>query len=476
MLFSEPPFLFVFLPTLLLVYFVAPKSLKNPILLLFSLFFYAWGEPIYVFLMLAVIAINYFCALTLGPAGTRRRRLVFGVGIALNVACIGVFKYARFFTSSLNAVLTQLGLPSVPEVDPALPVGISFYTFQAMSYLFDVYRDETEPQRNPFHLALYISLFPQLIAGPIVRYSTIAREIVDRQTTLTDMAQGVQRFIVGLGKKLLIADVLGRIVDHVFGLPSTELTSVMVWIATLCYTAQIYYDFSGYSDMAIGLGRMFGFHFEENFNYPYISTSVTEFWRRWHISLSTWFRDYMYIPMGGNRHGTLRTFRNLVTVFLVCGLWHGAAWTFVVWGLYHGMFLVIERMGLRQSLERLPKAMRWFYTFTVVMFGWVLFRAESFAQAAQMLQAMLAFGDWAHDISGLAASVGWDLHCTIAACLAIVGVSPAYRALPRLICRMWPQSQPIVEVVRVVGLAVVFFWLECVSAMSTHNPFIYFRF
>jgi len=476
MLFSAPTFLFIFLPTLLVVYFLVPVRLRNAVLLVFSLAFYSLGESSYVLLMLAVIGVNYLAALGVCRfTSPRRRRAILGVGIAGSVLTIAVFKYTGFALGSLNSVLAHFHFPVLPVPHLALPVGISFYTFQAMSYLIDVYRGNTPPERNPFRVALYISLFPQLIAGPIVRYTTIADQITDRRVTLGGFASGAERFIIGLAKKLMVADVLGQLADHVFSLPAGSLTCGVAWIGVLSYTGQIYFDFSGYSDMAIGLGRMFGFQFNENFNYPYISRSVTEFWRRWHISLSTWFRDYLYIPLGGNRNGSIATYRNLWIVFLVCGLWHGAAWTFVAWGLYHGTFLVIERIGFRRVLERTPAVIAWAYTFLVVTLGWVLFRAESFGQAASMAAALAdrtTLPGW----QGMG-QLGFSLETAVAAICAVVGSFPVYQWLTRLADRyanLWVAAWW--QLVRVVGLAAMVVWLDCLSAMSTHNPFIYFRF
>ena len=355
MVFSSISFLFVFLPLLLAVYFLLPARLRegrNLVLLLFSLFFYGYGGPRFLLLMLLSIAVNYAGGLLAAP-GQRRRRLWTGLVTAVNLGLLGWFKYAGFLGANLNRIWT--GLP-VPEV--ALPIGISFFTFQGLSYVLDVYRGEAVAERNPLRVALYISLFPQLVAGPIVRYTTVADEIRSRRETLDAFTDGAVRFLFGLGKKMLLANQLGLLADQVYATRPEFLTTALAWLGAAAYTGQIYFDFSGYSDMAIGLGRMFGFHFLENFNYPYLSQSVTEFWRRWHISLSTWFRDYLYIPLGGNRCAHWKHIRNILVVWALTGLWHGAAWNFLCWGLYFGLLLLGEKYGWGRILERAPAALR----------------------------------------------------------------------------------------------------------------------
>jgi alginate O-acetyltransferase complex protein AlgI len=346
MLFTEPVFWFLFLPLLLSLHFLVVRPQRNLLLLLASLLFYAWGERSFVFVMLASIAFNYVVGLwidTRRGVRSRERRWPLAVGVAGNLLLLAAYKYANVLADQLSAVFVALGLPGL-ELEPIhLPIGISFFTFQGMSYVIDIHRGETPVQRHPLRLALYISMFPQLIAGPIVRYGRIATQLVERTIDRRGFADGVRRFTVGLGKKVLIANSVALPADTIFALPPDQLTTAAAWLGIVCYTLQIYFDFSGYSDMAIGLGRMFGFRFPENFNYPYVAESVTEFWRRWHMTLSNWFRDYLYLPLGGNRLGRVRLAANLFTVFFLCGLWHGASWTFVVWGLYHGVLLSLER-------------------------------------------------------------------------------------------------------------------------------------
>ncbi|MEE8467510.1 MAG: MBOAT family O-acyltransferase [Planctomycetota bacterium] len=410
MVFSSPTFLFLFLPLVLVLHLVLGKRLRNAGLLAASLLFYAWGEGFLVAIMLLSIATNWGLGLWVArarAAGGGKRAVA--VSVAFNLGLLVTFKYANWIWASLSSLLGALGLmdgglPPMAEVLgpplealgltdgslPAdwgirLPIGISFFTFQAMSYVIDVYRGEAEIQRNPVHFGVYIALFPQLIAGPIVRYRDVAQQIRERTVDLTGFAWGVRRFVVGLGKKMLIANVVGHAADRIFALTPAELTTSAAWLGLVCYTLQIYFDFSGYSDMAIGLGRMLGFRFLENFRFPYVSRSVTEFWRRWHISLSTWYRDYLYIPLGGSRRGPGRTYLNLLIVFALCGLWHGASWSFLVWGLFHGAFLVVERLGLGAALERRPAVLRHAYLLAVVMTGWVFFRAETLTQALEYL-------------------------------------------------------------------------------------------
>lgn len=391
MVFSSIIFLFCFLPVTLGVYFLLGRRGQNLWLLLASLVFYAWGEVFYVAVMLGSIAVNYAAGLLIVRfRGGTGARLVLGIGLGANLMLLIFFKYSTFLAENLSFLLYPVFGQDAAGIGPVhLPLGISFFTFQAMSYMVDVYRGAAPAQRNPLNIGLYIALFPQLIAGPIVRYHDLARQIVSRRVHIADFAAGVERFVFGLGKKVLVANNAGAIADRIFAVSPLDLTAPVAWLGIVCYTIQIYFDFSGYSDMAIGLGRMLGFHFLENFNYPYISRSMREFWRRWHISLSTWFRDYLYIPLGGSRKGPLRTYLNLATVFFLVGLWHGASWNFVLWGLFHGMFLVLERLGFGSLLERCWRPIRHGYVLAVVMGGWVLFRAETLPEALGYFEAMM---------------------------------------------------------------------------------------
>jgi alginate O-acetyltransferase complex protein AlgI len=483
MLFSEPVFVFLFLPLLFLAYGFAPRAAKNTILLLASLLFYAWGEKSFVLVMLGSIAFNYLVGL-LVEAGRSRglHKLFLILGVAGNLGLLAVFKYATFLVTNLNLLLAGLKLPPIHMQPVHLPIGISFFTFQAMSYIIDLYRGHAEVQRNPIRVALYITLFPQLIAGPIVRYRNIARRLAHRTVTRAGFDQGIRRFILGLGKKMLLANVLAVPADRIFGIPTQQLTTPVAWLGTICYALQIYFDFSGYSDMAIGLGRMFGFRFLENFNYPYISRSITEFWRRWHISLSTWYRDYLYIPLGGNRRGTLRTYLNLVIVFFLCGLWHGASWTFVVWGLFHGTFLVLERLGPGQFLASRRPALQHVYVLLVLLVSWVIFRCETLAQASGMLAALAGLAQGSRLEHHL--SLYLDTEVMIALAVGVIACAPVLPGLMRGLTRrrraLQRASRPGFDTLRAVGetaaLMLVFLISLTWMAAGTYNPFLYFRF
>jgi len=483
MLFSSTVFVFLFLPLVLGLYFALGRRARNLVLLASSLLFYAWGEKLLVGLMLLSITANYGFGRWLGRAGGRGK-LIVALAVAFNIGLLVFFKYADWLWLSLQgepgigAWISSPGLRKLlltEEGGVRLPIGISFFTFQALSYVIDVYRRQAEVQKDPIDFALYIALFPQLIAGPIVRYHDVASQIISRIVTRELFAEGVRRFVIGLGKKMLVANVAARVADDVFAIPGGELPAAVAWLGVVCYTIQIYFDFSGYSDMAIGLGRMFGFRLLENFNYPYVSKSITEFWRRWHISLSSWFRDYLYIPLGGNRRGPARTYFNLVCVFLLCGLWHGAAWNFLAWGLFHGCFLVLERLGLGRWLEARHAAVRHAYVLLAVMLGWVLFRAPSLGHALDYLAAMsfLQAGDALTHTPEL-----WLDPVVVLALLAgVIGSTPW---LPRLAHGL---AEPGRELRRTalgaLGL-VLLMGVLLLSALElsagTYNPFIYFRF
>ena len=393
MLFSEPSFLFLFLPLVLVFHWLLPESGRNTFLMIASLYFYASGENYYVLLLIACCLGNYIFAVLIyeTPEELPAKILLF-LGILINLSFLFIFKYANFFEQNSIFFLDRLGIGlPLQFLQLALPIGISFYTFQAMSYLIDVYRKDVKANFNPFHIMLYISLFPQLIAGPIVRYIDVSSQIQKRKFDLNAFVYGIERFSLGLGKKMILANGVAFPVDSIFAIPANHLTFGLAWVGIIGYTLQIYFDFSGYSDMAIGLGHMLGFKFLENFNYPYIACSVTEFWRRWHISLSTWFRDYLYIPLGGNRVSSSRVAFNLIIVFGLCGLWHGASWNFVVWGLFHGLFLIFERQNRQYWLNN-QKWWQHAYLLTVVMIGWIFFRSETLNYAVNYIKALFGFG------------------------------------------------------------------------------------
>ncbi|MBI3986211.1 MAG: MBOAT family protein [Lentisphaerae bacterium] len=488
MVFSSPIFLFLFLPTLLLFYYLARKEFRNTVLLIYSVVFYAWGEVIFSLVMILNVFCNYAFGLIIGRIFERYDsnkmylRITMALMVLANIGILLFFKYFNFVMDNLNAVLAGCGHAPIPYAPVSLPIGISFFTFQAMSYTIDVYRRETPVNRNPFALMLYVSMFPQLIAGPIVRYHDVALQIVHRVCDLAKFSSGIKRFAVGLGKKVLIANTCGAVADQVFGIPAGQLTPGLTWLGILCYSFQIYYDFSGYSDMAIGLGRMFGFEFLENFNFPYMSRSIREFWRRWHISLSTWWRDYVYIPMGGSRRSPARNYFNLVLVFFLCGLWHGASWTFVVWGLYHGVFLVLERLRFGRIIDSLWAPVRHGYALLVILVGWVLFRSETFAFALAYLKAM----------AGLSAAttgeynVGLYLNREVLAAM-VAGAIGSFPVFPWLMSRTAliirtgsriPARTTAVATAAcsVVAVALILFFSAMLLATDTYNPFIYYRF
>ena len=480
MLFSDPAFLFCFLPIVLALHSLLPRSGRNLILLAASLFFYAWGDSRQMVVILLSIGINYGLGLKMDQLSEERhRRWLMKIAVAFNIGMLIVFKYTNFLFASL---VDLLGLPVSADYAPQieLPIGISFYTFQALSYVIDVYRRQVKPQKRLSNLALYIASFPQLIAGPIVRYSDVQRQIVERVVNFHQFRRGIERFIIGLGKKMIIANTAAEKADAVFAMQGAELTTADAWLGAFAYTIQIYFDFSGYTDMAIGIGLMLGFRFAENFNYPYISRSITEFWRRWHISLSTWVRDYLYIPLGGNRRGAFRTYFNLMVVFLLCGLWHGASWTFLVWGLVQGLVLILERVGFGRVLSR-TGPLAHLYTMLVVMFAWVIFRSDTLTQAWGFIQVMLGVGgNW--DLSPALQAVISRYHLLVlgVSLIAAMPIVPALASQVRHLSerrpRLRPFCRPTLELAQFTGIQLQFAWCVCLVFSSTYNPFIYFQF
>ena len=472
MVFSSLVFLFVFLPIVLVLYYLSGKKYRNYLLLLASLFFYAWGEPTYVVIMLVSIGANYLCGLLVDEKRADKVRVT-GVVISVifNICMLGVFKYSGFFVKNINTAFNT-SLP-VPEI--ALPLGISFFTFQAMSYVIDVYRKDAKVQKNIFDLSLYISLFPQLVAGPIVRYQTVADQIEEREHNIIKFGDGVRRFIIGLGKKVLLSNSLGMLADSVFGMQTYQLTIVSTWLGILAYSLQIFFDFSGYSDMAIGLGKMFGFEFLENFNYPYISQSASEFWRRWHISLGSWFRDYVYFPLGGSRRGNVRTYINLFIVWFLTGFWHGASWTFIAWGLYFGLLIGMEKSYLGKLLNKVPRFVRHIYLLLVVMIGWVFFRADSFSYSIEFIKNMFFMGTNVI-FDGVAASYINDYWFVLV--LSMIFCMPIVDWFRR---KIEVANDKILESnISYVLNSVVFTGILLIVIFklvnSTYNPFLYFRF
>lgn len=481
MLFTEPTFLFLFLPILLALYFLKrPHAVyANWLLLVASVIFYAKGGGAFTWLMLASIAFNYWIAIWVDRRRAHsetaaRRALGFAVGV--NLLVLGIFKYANFFADNVNALLGVVhgGHLNIPPV--LLPIGISFFTFHAISYVVDVYRRDAAAQKSPVHAALYLLLFPQLIAGPIIRYRDIADQLARRRVSLDDFAEGIRRFVIGLGKKVLIANIVAGPADRIFAMSPAQWSPAYAWLGIVCYTLQIYFDFSGYSDMAIGLGRMFGFRFPENFRWPYIADTVQEFWRRWHISLSTWFRDYLYVPLGGNRVSPVRTYVNLVIVFFLCGLWHGASWNFVIWGLFHGAFLVFERLGLAGAVRRLAPPVRHAYLLLVVMVGWVFFRADTLPHALAFLRAMFGL-QGPVDPTPFTLAYFLNVEVCLALAMGIVGSAPIVPQLARWQRTLGDRWRTFgVDLAATAALLAVFFASILQVAARTYNPFIYFRF
>jgi len=471
MVFSSSTFIFVFLPVSIIGYYLLHPRYRNTFLLLVSLFFYAWGEPKFVFVMIASISINWVAALLIERNIFRGKNCkgILALSVGINLLLLVVFKYLNFMLNNLNKIAAVF-----PQTSIALPIGISFFTFQAISYLIDIYRGKGAAQKNILNVGLYISFFPQLIAGPIVRYESIAAEIRGRETSWDDFCIGIERFLKGLFKKILLSNNMAIVADAAFGAPIEGLSMSMAWFGALCYTMQIYFDFSGYSDMAIGLGRIFGFHFNENFNYPYISRSVTEFWRRWHISLGTWFRDYVYFPMGGSRVETRgKHIFNLFVVWLLTGLWHGANWTFIVWGLLYFALLVAEKFVIHPEKFGETTISRWgWQTFTMlsVILGWVVFRSTDFSHSIQYCQAM--FGIGVPFVNGDATF--YIREYTVLFAISVMCCTPTFSRLKELAeNKGWTVAAECVKVI-------VFFVLMLLSVsylvMGAHNPFIYFNF
>ena len=459
MIFSSIPFLYYFLPAVLAVYFLTPRRGKNAVLLLSSLFFYGWGEPKLLWLMVFTIAVFYLCGLAIGRSETHKKAWLI-LSIAVGVGLLGLFKYADFFITSLNAAT---GL-SLPLLKLALPVGISFYTFQCLSYTVDVYRGAVPPQKNPISFGAYVALFPQLIAGPIVRYADVARELAERTHSWENVGLGLRRFVIGLSKKVILADNLAMLAK--LCRESAEPSVAFTWVYAIAFTLNIYFDFSGYSDMAIGLGRIFGFHFPENFNYPYLSKSVTEFWRRWHISLGSWFRDYVYIPLGGNRVSKGKWVRNILTVWMLTGLWHGAAWNFVLWGLLFAVLLLAEKA--LPGLQRLPGVLRHGYVLLAVILSFVLFNADTLTQAGRDFAALFGFAG----LPLFTKETGYYLRSYAPLLvIACVGTTP----LVKLTAQKMGENRAVQMLEPVLWLSLL---LICTAYLvdGSFSPFLYFRF
>lgn len=467
MLFSSIIFLSIFLPSLIILYFSVKKSFRNYILLIYSLIFYAWGEPRYLSVMLCIILINYLAAILIDK--NKNRKIILICDILLNLFVLIYFKYFNFIVININKVLKN----PLPKLNIIMPIGISFFIFQAISYVFDVYKNEVPVQKNIYKLTLYISFFPQLIAGPIVKYHEVQKEIENRNESLNNIYLGLFRFSIGLGKKVLIANTLGEVVDKIFMLDIINTIDYKIaWIGAICYSLQLYFDFSGYSDMAIGLGKIFGFKFLENFNYPYVSKSITEFWRRWHISLGTWFKEYLYIPLGGNRKSSVRTYINLFIVFLATGIWHGAKWTFVIWGLWHGIFIIIERkIKIEKYDKKCETFIRHIYTLFIIITGWVLFRAENMSYGIKFLKIMFGISK----NSKIPYSVMYFLDRKVILAL-LIGLIASVNIFKLNIDKYY-ESKSFMRNILLNIYSIIILILSYMSILSsTYNPFIYFRF
>ncbi|MBS6501034.1 MULTISPECIES: MBOAT family O-acyltransferase [Clostridium] len=467
MLFSSSVFIFIFLPLVLFLYYISGKKIRNYILLLASLIFYAWGGVNYLKILMVSILINYIFGLLIDKTVDRShlRKFILILGIILNLALLFYYKYYDFFIENINNILNMnLELKRI-----VLPIGISFFTFQGMSYIIDIYRNDGKVNKNIFSVALYISFFPQLVAGPIIKYKIIDEQIRVRKESIDYFSYGINRFVIGLGKKIIISDMLGAISDNIFLLAnSSGIDMITAWIGAICYTLQIYFDFSGYSDMAIGLGHLFGFKFPENFNYPYISRSITEFWRRWHISLSTWFKEYLYIPLGGNRRGNV--YFNLFVVFLVTGLWHGASWNFVIWGLWHGMFMIIERVIRNENwYKKIPSFIKIFITLFIVIIGWVLFKATTLEEGLKYLSIMFGLSNFSNITFEYTYFISRKFIVLI-----IIGIMASTPIFKKIFNRY--RGIKVFELIKTLLIILLFIISIIFMVNSTYSPFIYFQF
>ena len=462
MVFTSINFLYYFLPTVLILYFIVPKKYKNLLLLISSLLFYFYGEPKYIILMIIEIVLAYFEARLIEKYKSKE---IFIFSIFIHVLLLCIFKYTNFLITNINGIFnTNISLLNI-----VLPIGISFYTFQIISYLVDVYKEKVKAQKNFISLATYVSLFPQLIAGPIVRYETINDELDNRKQTFNDFSSGISRFIIGLSKKVLIANILGELCN-IFIL-SNEKTVLFYWIYGISYSLQIYFDFSAYSDMAIGLGRMFGFHFMENFDYPYISKSITEFWRRWHISLSSWFKDYVYIPLGGSREGTFKLIRNILIVWLLTGLWHGSEWTFVIWGMFIGILLVIEKLLLNKCIEKLPSIVRRIYTLFIIMISFIIFSGSNINESFNNIVGLFNFSNPFINKFTIHYLKDYGL-------VLIIAIFLSTPILKNTIIKL-KENKKINNIINILDIIVLLILLVIVTSYlidSSYNPFLYFRF
>ena len=469
MVFSSLTFMFIFLPIVLILYYIVPKKFKNLFILISGLVFYAWGEPIYVLIMLISTLIDYTAGLLIYKFDNSKviKRICLIVSLVMNIGLLGVFKYGGFIMQNIDALLgTALYDPS--HALP-LPIGISFFTFQSMSYTIDMYLGKIKVQKNPISFAAFVTLFPQIVAGPIVRYDDIAKELDDRTINIDCIYEGILKFITGIGKKVLIANNIGMLWTSVKGMETSELSVLTAWLGILAFTLQIYFDFSGYSDMAIGLGKMMGFNFPQNFNYPYQSKSISEFWRRWHITLGAWFRSYVYFPLGGNRKGKGRTVFNLAVVWLLTGIWHGASWNFILWGVLYGFFIILEKLFLRNLLEKIPSFFSWLYTIVLVMLGWVLFDTVDIPTAFGYIGAMFGSNGTLADNTAMYSLMNYGI-------MFIIGIFACTDIFSRTINKLKEKMPVLINYSTIIAKAAVMVLSTAYLADATYNPFLYFNF
>ena len=460
MIFSSIPFIFFFFPLFLIIYYLVPFKLKNYVLLVFSLFFYAWGEPVYVFLMIVSCLINYIAGLLIEKF-ENKKKLWLILSIIINLALIGFFKYANFLIENINTIFNL----NINDLDIALPIGISFFTFQTMSYVIDVYRKEVKVSHNFFTFSTYVSMYPQLIAGPIVRYETVEQELEKRTINFDGYSKGLIRFLEGLFKKVLIANTVGFLWSVI---SANEMNSVLTaWLGIISFSLQIYFDFSGYSDMAIGMGKMLGFNYLENFNYPYIATSITDFWRRWHISLSSWFRDYVYIPLGGSRCKKIINIRNILVVWMLTGIWHGASWNFIIWGLYFGIILIIEKFVLKKYLEKLPKILKHLYAIILIIIGWLIFAFDDMTLLSSYMKQLLGIGSNFIDNNFMFYLTNYGLIILF----GIIFSTPIYKKIKEKF-----SNNTIFKILVLIIYLILFVITLSFIVSDTYNPFLYFRF
>ncbi len=475
MVFSSLTFLYIFLPIVLIIYYIVPKNCRNLFILLSGLFFYAWGEPIYVVIMIASTLIDYFAGLIIYKAGDRKplRRLALIVSVVMNLSLLGFFKYSGFIVENINNIFgTSYGAPT-----SLLPIGISFFTFQSMSYTIDLYRGNINVQKNPITFAAFVTLFPQIVAGPIVRYEDIATELDDRVVDIDTIWEGIIRFVIGLGKKVLIANNIGVVWDNIKTMELSELPVATAWLGIGAYTLQIYFDFSGYSDMAIGIGKMLGFHFPKNFDYPYMSKSISEFWRRWHITLSAWFKSYVYFPLGGSRKGLKKTILNLAIVWLLTGIWHGASWNFILWGVLYGVLIIIEKLVktfLQKKdrlyiLEKIPSFIKRVYTIVLVMLGWVLFDTSTISEAFSYMGRMFSFKSTFYDSYTIYILINFGV-------LFVIAIIGSTNILKRAVLAVEKKVPALTNYGGIIFMAAVLLLSTAYLVDAGYNPFLYFNF